>query len=285
MMRFLAFFIISPTFITYYILPFFSTLDSIKINFFISVHFDDNNECRKNRIHGLMVIEAVNETPKKIIGGDNMKTNTLDTKIQAGKFLTSLLESDIAKERLELKKNDKIELTATNNTPYIFVIVAGVAGIFSNKNVAIDFAGEGDLLDYNVYSSQLFGKALTDELTVWRFAQSDVFNKIAENAEIQLQHYHMLQTIQRRLEKKQIQATLDTKNMIAAFIHTLATRYNPKADDQGMIELPRYFSRKMIANYAGVSLSTLTAHLQQLMEEGRIIFNARVLLIGEENEA
>ncbi|MBC1936205.1 Crp/Fnr family transcriptional regulator [Listeria grandensis] len=220
-----------------------------------------------------------------------MNTNTfaqneaLDTKIQAGKFLTSLLESDITRDRMTLKKNDKIELTSTNNTPYIFVIVSGVAGIFSSTNVAIDFAGEGDLLDYNVYSSQLFGKALTDEVTVWRFAQSDVFNKIAASSEIQLQHYHMLQTIQRRLEKKQIQATLDMKNRIAAFIHTLATRYNPKADDQGMIELPRYFSRKMIANYAGISLSTLTTHLQQLMEEDRVIFNKRVLLISEENEA
>ncbi|WP_430534541.1 hypothetical protein [Listeria rocourtiae] len=211
------------------------------------------------------------------------QNETLDTKIQTGKFLTTLLDSGIANERIVLKKNDKIELTATNNTPYIFVIVSGVTSIFSKINVAIDFAGEGDLLDYNVYSSQLFGKALTDEVIVWRFSQIDVFNQIAQNAELQLQHYHMLQIIQRRLEKKQMQATLDTKNMIAAFIHTLAVRYNTQTNDQGMIELPRYFSRKMIANYAGVGLTTLTTHLQQLMEDGRVIFNNRVLLIDAEN--
>ncbi|MBC2169406.1 Crp/Fnr family transcriptional regulator [Listeria booriae] len=212
-----------------------------------------------------------------------MSTNTLDTKIQVSKFLTSLLDSTISRERLTLKKNDKIELTSTNNTPYIFVIVSGVTGIFSTTNVAIDFAGEGDLLDYNVYSSQLFGKALTDEVTIWRFEQAEVFNMIAQNQDIQIQHYHMLQAIQRRLEKKQMQATLDTKEMIAAFIHTLASRYNPNADDQGMIELPRYFTRKMIANYAGVSLGTLTTHLQRLAEEDRILFNTRVLLINETN--
>ncbi|MBC2306267.1 Crp/Fnr family transcriptional regulator [Listeria booriae] len=212
-----------------------------------------------------------------------MRTNTLDTKIQVSKFLTSLLDSTISRERLTLKKNDKIELTSTNNTPYIFVIVSGVTGIFSTTNVAIDFAGEGDLLDYNVYSSQLFGKALTDEVTIWRFEQAEVFNMIAQNQDIQIQHYHMLQTIQRRLEKKQMQATLDTKEMVAAFIHTLASRFNPTADDQGMIELPRYFTRKMIANYAGVSLSTLTTHLQRLAEEDRVLFNTRVLLINETN--
>ncbi|MBC2020368.1 Crp/Fnr family transcriptional regulator [Listeria booriae] len=212
-----------------------------------------------------------------------MSTNTLDTKIQVSKFLTSLLDSTISRERLTLKKNDKIELTSTNNTPYIFVIVSGVTGIFSTTNVAIDFAGEGDLLDYNVYSSQLFGKALTDEVTIWRFEQAEVFNMIAQNQDIQIQHYHMLQAIQRRLEKKQMQATLDTKEMIAAFIHTLASRYNPNADDQGMIELPRYFTRKMIANYAGVSLSTLTTHLQRLAKEDRVLFNTRVLLINETN--
>ncbi|MBC2176369.1 Crp/Fnr family transcriptional regulator [Listeria booriae] len=212
-----------------------------------------------------------------------MSTNTLDTKIQVSKFLTSLLDSTISRERLTLKKNDKIELTSTNNTPYIFVIVSGVTGIFSTTNVAIDFAGEGDLLDYNVYSSQLFGKGLTDEVTIWRFEQAEVFNMIAQNQDIQIQHYHMLQAIQRRLEKKQMQATLDTKEMIAAFIHTLASRYNPNADDQGMIELPRYFTRKMIANYAGVSLSTLTTHLQRLAEEDRVLFNTRVLLINETN--
>ncbi|MBC1551743.1 Crp/Fnr family transcriptional regulator [Listeria booriae] len=212
-----------------------------------------------------------------------MSTNTLDTKIQVSKFLTSLLDSTISRERLTLKKNDKIELTSTNNTPYIFVIVSGVTGIFSTTNVAIDFAGEGDLLDYNVYSSQLFGKALTDEVTIWRFEQAEVFNMIAQNQDIQIQHYHMLQAIQHRLEKKQMQATLDTKEMIAAFIHTLASRYNPNADDQGMIELPRYFTRKMIANYAGVSLSTLTTHLQRLAEEDRVLFNTRVLLINETN--
>ncbi|MBC2003657.1 Crp/Fnr family transcriptional regulator [Listeria booriae] len=212
-----------------------------------------------------------------------MSTNTLDTKIQVSKFLTSLLDSKISRERLTLKKNDKIELTSTNNTPYIFVIVSGVTGIFSTTNVAIDFAGEGDLLDYNVYSSQLFGKALTDEVTIWRFEQAEVFNMIAQNQDIQIQHYHMLQAIQHRLEKKQMQATLDTKEMIAAFIHTLASRYNPNADDQGMIELPRYFTRKMIANYAGVSLSTLTTHLQRLAEEDRVLFNTRVLLINETN--
>ncbi|MBC1798826.1 Crp/Fnr family transcriptional regulator [Listeria booriae] len=212
-----------------------------------------------------------------------MSTNTLDTKIQVSKFLTSLLDSTISRERLTLKKNDKIELTSTNNTPYIFVIVSGVTGIFSTTNVAIDFAGEGDLLDYNVYSSQLFGKALTHEVTIWRFEQAEVFNMIAQKQDIQIQHYHMLQAIQRRLEKKQMQATLDTKEMIAAFIHTLASRYNPNADDQGMIELPRYFTRKMIANYAGVSLSTLTTHLQRLAEEDRVLFNTRVLLINETN--
>ncbi|MBC1605539.1 cyclic nucleotide-binding domain-containing protein [Paenilisteria rocourtiae] len=211
------------------------------------------------------------------------QNETLDTKIQAGKFLTTLLDSGIANERIVLKKNDKIELTASNDTPYIFVIVSGVTSIFSNTNVAIDFAGEGDLLDYNIYSSQLFGKALTDEVIVWRFSQIDVFNQIAQNTELQLQHYHMLQIIQRRLEKKQMQATLDTKNMIAAFIHTLAIRYNTQTDDQGMIELPRYFSRKMIANYVGVGLTTLTTHLQKLMEEERVIFNSRVLLIDAEN--
>ncbi|EUJ43887.1 hypothetical protein [Listeria rocourtiae] len=130
------------------------------------------------------------------------QNETLDTKIQAGKFLTTLLDSGIANERIVLKKNDKIELTASNDTPYIFVIVSGVTSIFSNTNVAIDFAGEGDLLDYNIYSSQLFGKALTDEVIVWRFSQIDVFNQIAQNTELQLQHYHMLQIIQRRLEKK-----------------------------------------------------------------------------------
>ncbi|MBC1792601.1 Crp/Fnr family transcriptional regulator [Listeria booriae] len=212
-----------------------------------------------------------------------MSTNTLDTKIQVSKFLTSLLDSTISRERLTLKKNDKIELTSTNNTPYIFVIVSGVTGIFSTTNVAIDFAGEGDLLDYNVYSSQLFGKALTDEVTIWRFEQAEVFNMIAQNQDIQIQHYHMLQAIQRRLEKKQKAASLDTKEMIASLIHTLASRFNPNFDNQSMIELPRYFTRKMIANYAGVSLSTLTTHLQRLAEEDRVLFNTRVLLINETN--
>ncbi|MBC1920069.1 Crp/Fnr family transcriptional regulator [Listeria booriae] len=212
-----------------------------------------------------------------------MSTNTLDTKIQVSKFLTSLLDSTISRERLTLKKNDKIELTSTNNTPYIFVIVSGVTGIFSTTNVAIDFAGEGDLLDYNVYSSQLFGKALTDEVTIWRFEQAEVFNMIAQNQDIQIQHYHMLQAIQHRLEKKQKAASLDTKEMIASLIHTLASRFNPNFDNQSMIELPRYFTRKMIANYAGVSLSTLTTHLQRLAEEDRVLFNTRVLLINETN--
>ncbi|CAM4086175.1 Crp/Fnr family transcriptional regulator [Listeria booriae] len=212
-----------------------------------------------------------------------MSTNTLDTKIQVSKFLTSLLDSTISRERLTLKKNDKIELTSTNNTPYIFVIVSGVTGIFSTTNVAIDFAGEGDLLDYNVYSSQLFGKALTDEVTIWRFEQAEVFNMIAQNQDIQIQHYHMLQAIQRRLEQKQKAASLDTKEMIASLIHTLASRFNPNFDNQSMIELPRYFTRKMIANYAGVSLSTLTTHLQRLAEEDRVLFNTRVLLINETN--
>ncbi|MBC2079701.1 Crp/Fnr family transcriptional regulator [Listeria booriae] len=212
-----------------------------------------------------------------------MSTNTLDTKIQVSKFLTSLLDSTISRERLTLKKNDKIELTSTNNTPYIFVIVSGVTGIFSTTNVAIDFAGEGDLLDYNVYSNQLFGKALTDEVTIWRFEQAEVFNMIAQNQDIQIQHYHMLQAIQHRLEKKQKAASLDTKEMIASLIHTLASRFNPNFDNQSMIELPRYFTRKMIANYAGVSLSTLTTHLQRLAEEDRVLFNTRVLLINETN--
>ncbi|MBC1575169.1 Crp/Fnr family transcriptional regulator [Listeria booriae] len=212
-----------------------------------------------------------------------MSTNTLDTKIQVSKFLTSLLGSTISSERLTLKKNDKIELTSTNNTPYIFVIVSGVTGIFSTTNVAIDFAGEGDLLDYNVYSSQLSGKALTDEVTIWRFEQAEVFNMITQNQDIQIQHYHMLQAIQHRLEKKQKAASLDTKEMIASLIHTLASRFNPNTDNQSMIELPRYFTRKMIANYAGVSLSTLTTHLQRLAEEDRVLFNTRVLLINETN--
>ncbi|MBC6315254.1 Crp/Fnr family transcriptional regulator [Listeria grandensis] len=209
-----------------------------------------------------------------------MQTNKRN---QSGHLLAALLETNIPRQKMILQKNDKIELISINKEPYIFIIVSGVVAISSNTNTMIDFAGEGDLLDYNAYSSYLSGKVLTDKVSVWRFAQMDIFTQIAQSPVIQMEHYHMLQMIQRRLEQKQIHATLDTKNKIAAFIHTLAARYNTTVNNQGMLELPKCFSRKMIANYAGVSLSTLTTYLQQLVAEDRIVFNKHVIFISENN--
>ncbi|MBC1501453.1 hypothetical protein HB943_12640 [Listeria weihenstephanensis] len=105
-----------------------------------------------------------------------MSTNTQN---QTGNLLASLLEINIPSEKMILLKNDKIELTSINKEPYIFIIVSGVVGISSNTNAMIDFAGEGDLLDYNAYSSYLSGQALTDKVTIWRFGQMDIFTQIA----------------------------------------------------------------------------------------------------------
>ncbi|WP_143812893.1 cyclic nucleotide-binding domain-containing protein [Paenilisteria weihenstephanensis] len=198
-------------------------------------------------------------------------------------FLTFLLDDTIMpirNEILHLNKGDKIELEDTmSQSRYIFGVSDGIIAIHKD-NTILDFAATDHFIGFHTDNeSPMYGKVLSEVATVWKFNLQDIFAKISLTRNgFLLYNKHAMQIHDRLLKKLSI-LKLNNPNKLILSLRSLVSRFGEPSTDNEARRLPQCFTKKILSDYTGIKLSSLTHALNKLHDDGKIMYSRRVILV------
>ncbi|MBC1457139.1 Crp/Fnr family transcriptional regulator [Listeria newyorkensis] len=213
---------------------------------------------------------------------------TIEQDFHPQKLIALLLDDStfpIYKERVAYGRGDQIVLESNKvESPYMYIVESGIGAIYIGKQI-IDFVGEGDFIGLHhsraVPKTKIHGVVLTGKMTVWRLSLSDVIAKIMSIQEGYLYHYNYMRTIYERYALKIVTNSDMNQKRVENMLQIIIKRFGTEQSED-YVKLPRCFTRDVMANYAGVSKTTLSGILTQLAEEEYIIFQLRNIFVLNE---
>ncbi|MBA3926629.1 Crp/Fnr family transcriptional regulator [Listeria rustica] len=199
------------------------------------------------------------------------------------KFLTFLLDDaimPIKSEQQYLHKGDKLDLEdAISKSHYIFGISDGIIAVHRGDTI-LDFSTTDHFIGfYTDNDSPMHGEVLSKTATVWKFELQDVFAKISLTRNGFLLYNKHAMNIHDSLMKKISIMKLNNPNKLILSLRWLASRFGESSTDQEARRLPVFFTKKILSDYTGIRLSSLTLTLNKLHDEGKIMYSRRVILV------
>lgn len=199
------------------------------------------------------------------------------------KFLAFLLDDQIMpiqRKELQLQKGDKLQLEdATNQSRYVFGVSEGIIAVYRGEAI-LDFSTANHFIGfYTDNESQMHGKILSKSATVWKFELRDVLAKISLTRNGFLLYNKHAMHIHDSLLKKLSIMKLNNPNKLILSLRSLASRFGEPSTDTEARRLPVCFTKKILSNYTGIKLSSLTHTLNKLHDEGKIMYSRRVILV------
>ncbi|MBC1371973.1 Crp/Fnr family transcriptional regulator [Listeria booriae] len=163
----------------------------------------------------------------------------------------------IDKERRVFRKKEYI--TIENEVhDYIYFIQSGICGVWKNEHIN-NFIGENDIIGFN----EILGNepsftsviALNDIIT-WRFSKEQVMSKLMYSQEGAFYLYQYMKLVNANLLQKQTLQTEETKKQLILTLIHLGQQYGE--ENQHQIILPKIFTKKIVANYLGMTRQHMT---------------------------
>ncbi|MBC6315253.1 Crp/Fnr family transcriptional regulator [Listeria grandensis] len=181
----------------------------------------------------------------------------------------------IPKEQLIIKKSEELMLQV-EATDFVYAIEQGVSALVLNSQI-IDFVSENGFIGLH-HSKQLehtdfHAVALSKELIVWKFELTDVIAKIMNIQEGYLYHYNYMRLIYDRYTQKIASMGEMNVEKVLLSLRSIALWYGTGETCNGFIKIPTCFTRKILANYMGISRTTLSTVLTSLEKEKQIFTN------------
>ncbi|MBC1210760.1 Crp/Fnr family transcriptional regulator [Listeria booriae] len=211
--------------------------------------------------------------------------DTIEQDFHPRKLLELLLADNnfsIHKERVTFGRGDEIILESVQvESPYVYAVEIGVGALYIGNQI-IDFVGEGDFMGLHhsqgAQNTQMYGEVLTGKMVVWRFLLSDVIAKIMSIQEGYLYHYNYMRMMYERYALKIITSSDTNQQKVESMLQTIVKRFGTERTENH-IKLPKCFTRGVIANYIGISNTTLSGVLTQLEKEKILLFKSRNILV------
>ncbi|MBA3926317.1 helix-turn-helix domain-containing protein [Listeria rustica] len=214
-------------------------------------------------------------------------SNNIQSDFQSKKLLEILLDDQIfpiKKKHIVFGKSDKIVLTDGNNSSsiYVYAVEKGMGALILESNI-IDFIGEDGFIGLHhsnfMNDSKLHAESLTGELVTWRFELQDVLAKIINMQEGYLYHYNYMRETYERYTMKLRAIGEDNDGKVAMLLYSIASWFGIEAEEKDFVELPKIFTRKVLANYMGISHTTLSTVIRELARQGEVISKSQRLLV------
>ncbi|MBC2320780.1 Crp/Fnr family transcriptional regulator [Listeria booriae] len=151
---------------------------------------------------------------------------------------------------------------------YIYIVESG---LFSNwkKEHVISFTKQNEFIGIDSIlgnETSFFTVQALAKSEVWRFAKEDVMRKLMSTQEGVFYLYNEMKTNNEYLIQRNVYQMVETKERIMANMIQLAKRYG-KEDTQHLI-LPKNLTKKIIANYLNITMTTMYYICKQLIQEG-----------------
>ncbi|MBC6316978.1 Crp/Fnr family transcriptional regulator [Listeria grandensis] len=210
--------------------------------------------------------------------------DTIEQDFHPQKLVSLLLDNKfpLYKEQVTFERGDSVILESNREeSPYVYIIESGIGALYIGNQI-IDFVGEGDFIGLHhsqaISGSQMYGEALTGKMTAWRLSLSEVIAKMMSIQEGYLYHYNYMRLVYERYALKIITRNDTNQQRIESMLQVIVERFVTDRIDS-YAKIPRCFTRRIMANYGGISNTTLSGVLTQLEKEGNIIFKSRDILV------
>ncbi|EUJ25644.1 Crp/Fnr family transcriptional regulator [Listeria cornellensis] len=149
------------------------------------------------------------------------------------------------KERLNLKTKED------SSSKIVYMVESGVAAIMYDADI-IDFVSEGDFIGLQYRWEKACAEALTEKLVVWQFERDDIFFEMEQIQEGYLYFYNFMRTSFERYIQKIVASTKPNSERVTLLLSCISRWFGEETED-GYYKIPKYFTRRILANYTGIS--------------------------------
>ncbi|MBC1475077.1 Crp/Fnr family transcriptional regulator [Listeria grandensis] len=162
---------------------------------------------------------------------------------------------------------------------YIYIVKKGFFS-HSKGNHVISFTTDKEIIGMDSILGNEVSFFTVEALTeskLWRFSKEDVMRKLMSTQEGVFYLYNDMKAINEYLVQRNVFQMVDTKDRIMACLIQLGKRYGEENDYQ--IKLPKTLTRKIIANYLNITITTMYFLCKQLIQDGFLEANSQALVV------
>ncbi|KGL39072.1 Crp/Fnr family transcriptional regulator [Listeria sp. SHR_NRA_18] len=204
-------------------------------------------------------------------------------KMEQGKFdydhfLKFLLTHRIPYKQRTLKRNTHISI---ENQPFkhIYFIESGVISCNRDKNI-IGFLGEKNIVGLsNPYTNDnsFYTMKVLQPTTVYEFDRADMLTMLLGFQEGWLFLYANNHKKEEMLFNKTLLLQEAAEHRLLVLLKEVARLFGEYRD--GILVIPNYFSKTLLANYANLSTKTFTILCNEWTETGELVFDNESLAL------
>ncbi|MBC1553886.1 Crp/Fnr family transcriptional regulator [Listeria booriae] len=203
----------------------------------------------------------------------------IEKEFNTEKLYRMLLDNDffeVKRQEVILKKGECVELEK-GGIDYVYYISEGVAAINIEDQV-IDFRGPADffgLVDSTSVQGAKFSLNPLNEITMSRFEKNEVMAKIMSLQDGYLYHYTCMLDRYRMYENRIIVNDATDEKRTLLELREIGSKFGKDEVQKDKVVVPGFFTRKLIANYLGISRTKLSDILLKLRHEGLVTVDSK----------
>lgn len=183
-------------------------------------------------------------------------------------LLTNLLESSVVHPQVKKIKRNQELIHEGESTDYVYYMLSGIASVKKEANT-FGFIGAGQFVGFDTLflnEPSTYTIRTREMCEVYVFDRLEVMEYLFSLQEGWIFFYLLEKEESQQLLKYQNFMRLKGVARLDAVLQDLAHTFGEEED--GVIVLPKSFSKQCIADYANFSLNTITSLIKELRREG-----------------
>lgn len=193
-------------------------------------------------------------------------------------FLQTLIDNRIPYKKTRIPSNMILLTEDTINTK-VYFIEKGIVSLEKNKNV-ISFLGSNQIAglnDYFMAEANLYTARVIETITAYEFDKEDIICSIIGMQEGWLYLYLNNRNHENVLIEKCNLMRRNGENRLKESLEQLGDFFG--IEKEGVLRIPKCFTRKIIANYSNLSVRSVTHLCGRLIESGFLADNSKSFVL------
>ncbi|MBC1547682.1 Crp/Fnr family transcriptional regulator [Listeria cossartiae] len=193
-------------------------------------------------------------------------------------FLQTLIDNKIPYKKIKMPTNMILLTEDTINTK-VYFIEKGIVSLEKNKNV-ISFLGSNQIVglnDYFMAEANVYTARVIETITAYEFDKEDIICSIIGMQEGWLYLYLNNRNHENILIEKCNLMRGNGESRLKDSLEQLGIFFG--VEKEGVLRIPKCFTRKIIANYSNLSVRSVTHLCRKLIESGFLAENSKSFVL------
>ncbi|AIS60533.1 Crp/Fnr family transcriptional regulator [Listeria ivanovii] len=199
------------------------------------------------------------------------------------RFLQTLIDNKIPYKKTKIA-NNTILLTEDTINSNVYFIEKGIVSLEKEKNV-VSFLGANQIAglnDYFMAEANVYTTRVIETVTAYEFAKEDIICSIIGMQEGWLYLYLNNRNHENVLIEKCNLMRGNGESRLKESLEQLGKFFG--SEKEGVLRIPKCFTRKIIANYSNLSVRSVTHLCGKLIESGFLAENSKSFVLLKNSE-